>query len=210
MVDEDLFIRIPALAGLRPMLAIVTARLVQTIRGGGTIFVCGNGGSAADAEHIVGELMKSFLLPRPVPNELRRQLVAAHGQHGEALADGLQQGIRTISLAGSAALATAYGNDVDWGMVFAQQLYALARPGDALLAISTSGKATNVIHAAEVAGVLGLLRIGLTGTPGGKLPGVTDFCLCVPASEAYLVQELQVPLYHALCANLEQEIYGRG
>jgi D-sedoheptulose 7-phosphate isomerase len=203
------FDRFPELQELQDEFQRVADVLLAVIRSGGTIFACGNGGSASDAEHIVGELMKGFLLSRPVPTEFREQLVGAYGcERGNSLADRLQRGIRAVSLVGHPALSTAYANDMAADMIFAQQVYGLGKPGDALIGLSSSGNSPNVVQAFEVAGMLGIHRIGFTGETGGRLLSLCDFCLRVPAREAYRVQEYHLPLYHALCACLEETLYG--
>jgi D-sedoheptulose 7-phosphate isomerase len=207
----DVFGRFPELAGLRADFERAVEMLLEVSRRGGTIMACGNGGSASDAEHIVGELMKGFLLPRPVPVEFRQALAGIHGQDtGASLADRLQRGIRAVSLTGHPALTTAYANDMAADMIFAQQVYGLGRAGDALIGLSTSGNSPNVVQAFQVAQALGIHRIAFTGETGGKLLGLADICLRAPAREAYLVQELHLPLYHALCAQIEEALYGTG
>jgi len=182
----------------------VTATAVQH---GGTVFVCGNGGSSADAEHIVGELMKSFLLKRPATDKVKRRLREKFGIRGKYIGSGLQSGIRAMSLTWHPALTTAFSNDVDGKLAFAQQLYVLGKKGDVLIAISTSGNAENVLNACRVAWAMGIKRIGLTGAHGGQLKKLCEYCLCVPEYETYRIQELHVPLYHAFCARLEELIY---
>jgi D-sedoheptulose 7-phosphate isomerase len=205
----EVFSRIPELQAVQGEFQRIADVLLEVVRSGGTIFACGNGGSASDAEHIVGELMKGFLLPRPVPAEFRGSLCKAYGnERGNSLADRLQRGIRAVSLVGHPALSTAYANDMAADMIFAQQVYGLGKPGDALIGLSSSGNSPNVVQAFEVAGMLGIHRIGFTGETGGRLLGLCDLCLRVPAREAYRVQEYHLPLYHALCACLEETLYG--
>ncbi len=175
---------------------------------GGKLLVCGNGGSAADSEHIVGELMKTFLLPRPLPTATRKRLAEFYPDHGEALADRLQGVLPSISLVSQTSFITAYANDVDADMVFAQQVYGYGQPGDALLCISTSGNSANVLNAARVARSMNLLTVGLTGQDGGALPSVCDVTICVPGCEVTEIQERHIAVYHALCAALEQRFFG--
>ena len=170
---------------------------------GGKLLLCGNGGSAADCEHIVGELMKGFLMSRPVPEDF-----AAHpALDGEG--ELLQGALPAISLVGQSSLATAFANDVDPEMVFAQQVYGLGRPGDVLLGLSTSGNAGNVCRALRVAQAVGMKTIGFTGASGGQMTSLCDLCLQVSATETYQVLELHLPAYHALCAMLETAFFGR-
>ena len=171
------------------------------------IMTCGNGGSASDAEHIVGELMKGFKLERPVTDEQRNALISAFPTDGVYLADHLQQAIPALSLVSQSSLASAFNNDVAPDMVFAQQVFGYANAGDVLLAISTSGNSKNVINACKVARAFGVGTIGMTGEHGGKLKDICDITICVPASETYRVQEYHVPVYHALCAMIETHIF---
>ena len=204
----DLVARYPVLSGLAPELGAAAATVGQSLAAGGTLFTAGNGGSAADAEHIVGELLKGFLRRRPLSAALRQRFIDACGvEEGGYLGGKLQGGLRAVALTGHPALATAVGNDTAGDMIFAQQLFALARPGDVFLALSTSGNARNVVLAARVARVIGVHSIAFTGAGGGRLATVCDRSLRVPATETHKVQELQVPVYHALCALLEAAVY---
>ncbi|HJO94242.1 MAG TPA: SIS domain-containing protein [Victivallales bacterium] len=174
-----------------------------------TLFVCGNGGSAADSEHIVGELMKGFLLPRKIKNkDLIGRLNDKFGKDGESITEYLQDGLRTISLTGHPGLSTAYSNDVCSEMVFAQQLYVLSRPNDVLLAITTSGNSKNVLRAVQLASASGMKIILLTGKSGGKCAEIADCSIKVPSTETYRIQEYHLPIYHILCIMLEDYFYG--
>lgn len=179
----------------------------ESFKSGGKLLLCGNGGSAADCEHIAGELMKGFLLKRPLP-EARRRAFHALGEQGAFLGEKLQGALPCIPLTGCAALSTAFANDVDPLLVFAQQVYGYGRPGDVLMALSTSGNADNVRAAVYTAKALGLKTIGLTGEDGGALYKLCDVTIRVPESETYLVQELHLPVYHGLCAMLEDAFFG--
>jgi D-sedoheptulose 7-phosphate isomerase len=174
---------------------------------GGKVLTCGNGGSAADAEHIVGELMKGYLLKRPLPEEVRGRLKAASPDDGDYLADHLQGGLPAISLVSQTSLLSAIANDTAADMVYAQQVYAYGREGDALIGISTSGNSANVVRAMQVAYALGLRTIGLTGRTGGKVKPLCDVCIRVPANDTTLVQERHLPIFHVLCAMLEEEFF---
>jgi D-sedoheptulose 7-phosphate isomerase len=176
-------------------------------RGGGKVLTCGNGGSAADAEHIVGELMKGYLLKRPVPQEMRAKLLSASPQDGDYLANHLQGGLPAISLVSQTSLLSAIANDTAADMAYAQQVYAYGREGDAILGISTSGNAPNVIHAMQVAHALGMSTIGLTGPIGGALKPFCEVCICVPAENTPQIQERHLPIFHVLCAMLEDEFF---
>ncbi|HKY54446.1 MAG TPA: SIS domain-containing protein [Anaerolineales bacterium] len=174
---------------------------------GGKVLTCGNGGSAADAEHIVGELMKSYLLKRPVPDEIRAKLISTSPHDGDYLANHLQGALPAISLVSQTSLLSAIANDTAADMVYAQQVYAYGREGDVLIGISTSGNARNVIHAMQVAHALKLHTIGLTGPTGGALKPLCDVCICVPGESTPLIQERHLPIFHVLCAMLEEEFF---
>lgn len=174
------------------------------------LLIAGNGGSAADSEHIAGELMKRFKTPRPAPAEFIEKLKVIDPVRGENLAQNLERGLMAIPLVAHEALTTAYINDVDGLGVFAQQLYGFGRPGDVFLGISTSGNSKNVMSATVVARALGIKVIGLTGASGGELAKVSDVCIKVPETETYMIQELHLPVYHCLCLMLEDKFFGNG
>lgn len=174
----------------------------------GKLLIAGNGGSAADAEHIAGELMKRFKSPRPVPADFAEKLTETDPVRGPALARNLEQGLMAIPLVAHEALTTAYINDVDGLGVFAQQLYGFGRPGDVFLGISTSGNSKNVLSAAVVARALGIRVIGLTGADGGELAKSADAAIRVPETETFMIQELHLPVYHCLCLMLEERFFG--
>ncbi len=204
----DLMVRRPELKACeRDILAACTV-LRDCFAAGGKLFTCGNGGSAADAEHIVGELMKGFRLPRPLAENKVMALAGILGGQALDFAKGLQAALPAISLNGHPSLATAFANDLSADMVFAQLLCGWGKPGDSLLAISTSGNAQNVFNASIAAKAFGITVIGLTGREGGKLGELSDTCIRAPADETFLVQELHLPIYHALCAMLENEFFG--
>lgn len=181
--------------------------LIHCFQAGGKLLVCGNGGSAADANHIVGELMKGFLKKRSIPDELRRRLTAAEDEFGTVLADHLQQALPAIALTVHDSLITAYSNDARPDLVFAQQVYGYGTDKDVLLGISTSGNSENVLYAAHLAAALGLKTIGLTGRNGGKLKGICNVAICVPEEETYKIQELHLPVYHLLCLMVEDHFF---
>lgn len=174
----------------------------------GKLLIAGNGGSAADSEHIAGELMKRFKIPRPVPASFAQKLRETDPVRGPELAKNLEQGLMAIPLVAHEALSTAYINDVDGLGVFAQQLYGFGRPGDVFLGISTSGNSRNVMSATVVARALGLKVIGLTGAKGGELASVADVAIRVPETETFMIQELHLPVYHCLCLMLEERFFG--
>lgn len=174
----------------------------------GKLLIAGNGGSAADSEHIAGELMKRFKLPRPISKELADKLKAVDGDRGEELAKNLECSLMAIPLVAHEALSTAYINDVDGYGVFAQQLLGFGREGDVFLGISTSGNSKNVMNATVVARALGIKVVGLTGAKGGELSTVADVTVKVPETETYMIQELHLPIYHCWCLMLEDKFFG--
>jgi phosphoheptose isomerase len=174
----------------------------------GIILVCGNGGSAADAEHMVGEMMKTFNLKRPLPENLKQSMIRDFGNEGSFLADHLQRSLAAISLVSQTSLITAIGNDVSADLIFAQQVMGYGKPGDVLFAITTSGNSKNILNAVYTAKVMGLKVIGLTGLTGGKMKKHCDVAICVPANDTPRIQELHLPVYHTLCAMLENHFFG--
>ena len=197
----------PDLKGCRNALEEALRIMRVTYRQGGKALLCGNGGSAADCEHIVGELMKGFVSRRPLPDSERQRFRQAFPEDGDYLADRLQGALPAISLVSHAALITAFANDVSNETVYAQQVYGYGQPGDVLLALSTSGSSANVVRAVQVAKVRGLATIGLTGEQGGKLSEFCDVLIKAPRSETHRIQELHLPIYHALCIALEEEFF---
>ncbi|MDB4768912.1 SIS domain-containing protein [Saprospiraceae bacterium] len=172
------------------------------------LLLCGNGGSASDSDHIVGELMKSFFYKRTLSEEMKNKLIAASPEKGEYLAEKLQPALRSISLTGHNALNTAFANDVDPHLIFAQQVLGYGDNGDILFGISTSGNSENVINAMIAAKAIGVKTIGLTGKKGGQLKEICDVAICVDRMETADIQELHLPVYHALCKMLELNFFG--
>ncbi len=197
----------PALESCLPAIEASYALLAAAYRAGGKVLICGNGGSAADCEHIVGELMKGYQAPRPLAAGDRARLADRFGQAGHELADRLQGALPTISLPSQIALITAYANDVAPDMIFAQQVYGYGKPGDVLIGISTSGNSANVLHAVQVAQAFGLHAIGFTGRAGGQLAALCDVAVCVPYDSTAAIQERHLPIYHALCEMLEEAFF---
>jgi D-sedoheptulose 7-phosphate isomerase len=205
---ERLQERYPDLRDAIPSVQAAYEVLSNTFRSGGKLLICGNGGSAADSDHIVGELMKGFELPRPIDDDLRERLTRYDVERGAYLAARLQKALPAISLSGHAALSTAISNDTAGDMVYAQQVIGYGRKGDTLLGISTSGNSANVVNALHVASALELKTIGLTGKGGGQMVELCDVTVCVPYSRTLEVQERHLAIYHALCIALEQEFFG--
>jgi D-sedoheptulose 7-phosphate isomerase len=196
---------------LRPCLDDITAALdifVKAFTNGNKLLLCGNGGSQSDCDHIVGELMKGFMLSRPIDLEQQERLREIAGAEGERIASSLQGALPAIALSCHNALASAIANDIKGDMIFAQQLYGLGRPGDVLLAISTSGNSQNVLHACTVARLCEMQIVSLTGRDGGKLAETADVAIRVPATTVTQIQEFHLPVYHALCLALEEHFFG--
>ena len=171
------------------------------------MLLVGNGGSASDAEHIVGELMKGFKLPRKLNEEYKQALLKADCHLGGILAENLQGALPAIALDGQLALTTAYMNDCEPLLCFAQQVNGYGSAGDVLFAISTSGNSRNVLFAATVARAKGMKIVGLTGASESKLSNLADVCIKVPQTETYMIQELHLPVYHCLCLMLEEKFF---
>lgn len=203
---KALYIEFPELQRISPKIEGALNLLLEGYQNGNKLLVCGNGGSAADSEHIVGELMKGFRLKRPLPETLRKEI--EFQSTGENLADHLEEPLPAISLTAHTALSTAFNNDVSAETVFAQQVLGYGKEGDILLGISTSGNSSNVVNAVKVAKALRMKTIGLTGVQGGRLKELCDITIMVPEEETYRVQELHLPVYHALCAAVEYENFG--
>ena len=200
--------RYPALKIVESDIAAAYQILEDSYKNGGKLLVAGNGGSAADAEHIVGELMKGFKLPRKPKADFAEKLIQENAELGVVLAEKLQGALPAIALDGHPALSTAYMNDCEPLMCFAQQVNGYGREGDVLLGISTSGNSQNVIYAAVTAKAKGMKVIGLTGAKDSKLSELADACIQVPETETYKIQELHLPIYHCLCLMLEEEFFG--
>lgn len=206
-VIGSLLERYPVLAAQGNALRAAGELLYTGVKSGGKVLTCGNGGSASDAEHVVGELMKDFHQKRPISQESRRKLEAADPAP-EDLIRNLQEAIPAICLNSHTSLLTALINDGDPAMAFAQQVYGYGRPGDVLMAFSTSGNSENVVNAARVAKGMGVKVLSITGSGGGKLAQLADVAILVPETETYKVQELTLPIYHGLCILLEQRMFG--
>lgn len=200
---DELVERYPLLRSCKDSIARAYELLRQSYAQGGKLLTAGNGGSAADAEHIVGELMKSFKRPRPLPQAVADRMCVLDPERGAKMAQELEWPFSAISLVSHESLITAFLNDVSADSVFAQQVLGYGKFGDVFWGISTSGNSENVIEAAIVARALGLSVIGLTGEGGGKLVKYCDECIAVPQRETFKVQELHLPVYHCICLMLE-------
>ena len=200
--------RYPRLDVCRDNIFVAFEKIRDTYRVGGKLLICGNGGSAADSDHIVGELMKSFRKQRSLPNEVKESLKKADLEYGKILAESLQGALPAIALNNHSALSTAYLNDVNGQVSFAQQVYGYGKKEDSLLAITTSGNSKNVVMASLVAKQKGMEVIALTGNNGGKIKDIADVTIKVPDEETYRIQEYHLPIYHCLCLMLENEFFG--
>lgn len=206
---EELIGRYPVLAECRGDMVAAVEAICESYRAGGKVIICGNGGSASDSEHVVGELMKGFLLKREIKGELAERIRAAAPEHADYLIANLQGALPALSLVNQVALNTAFANDQAPDLSFAQQLLGMGDAGDSLLAISTSGNSTNVVYALDMARVKGVKSIALTGRSGGKIKeqNMADICICVPEDETFKIQELHLPVYHMLCIAAENEFF---
>ena len=200
--------RYPSLLPIKPAIEEAGNQLISCYENGGKVLVCGNGGSCSDSDHIVGELMKSFELKRPIGHAMKEKLASISPERGSYLAEHLQQGLPAISLTSHTALMTAVANDIDGEVIFAQQVIGYGKPGDILIGISSSGNSQNVLDACMVARAMGMKVIGLTGETGGKMKELCDVLLNVPGRRTAFVQELHLPVYHALCLVIEHHFFG--
>ena len=199
--------RYPSLESTRNDIVAAYLLLEESYKNGGKLLVAGNGGSAADAEHIVGELMKGFKLPRKPEADFAEKLVEENQELGSVLAENLQGALPAIALDGHPALSTAYMNDCEPLLCFAQQVNGYGKSGDVFLGISTSGNSKNVLFAATTAHAKGMKVIGLTGAKDSKLKDMSDVCIKAPQTETYMIQELHLPIYHCLCLMLENRFF---
>ena len=201
-IFEELFIRYPVLEPIKQDIAKSYEIICECYKRGGKILICGNGGSAADAEHIVGELMKGFIMRRELTDKQKEAFKQI--ENGEHIASQFQGALPAIALTAHSGLNTAFSNDVAADMVFAQQVwgYAYSSP-DVLIALSTSGNSVNVVNAVKTACALGIESIGITGDAASALSTLCSVCIRLPEEETYKIQELTLPVYHALCAMVE-------
>lgn len=205
-IYEELFERYPALTCVKESVMNSFEILKQTYENKCQLFVAGNGGSSSDSEHIVGELLKSFKKHRKIDTETASKL-SSYGEDGEFLLSKLEGSLPATSLISQTGILSAFSNDKSWDTAVAQQLYGLSRKGDCLLVLSTSGNSKNLVYATFVAKAKGVKTIAFTGYGGGKLKELASACICVPETETYKAQELHLPIYHCLCAMLEEEFF---
>ena len=205
-IYKELFEGYPHLVDIKQNILNAFEIIKATYKNGGVLYCAGNGGSASDSEHIVGELLKSFKKHRAIDETTTSNLLK-YGEDGEYLLSKLEGSLPAVSLISQTSILTAFANDKAWDTAIAQQLYGLGRDGDCLVVLSTSGNSKNCVYAAMVAKAKGIKTIAFTGAGGGKLKEVCDECICVPEAETYKVQELHLPIYHCLCAMLEEEFF---
>lgn len=206
MINE-LVKRYPSLEICREDIISATEAIIRCYENKGKLLLCGNGGSAADCEHISGELMKGFLKKRPLSVQKKTEMAKNYSELDDFIFDGLQGGLPTVSLPSLTSFNTAFINDADPRLVYAQAIIALANKEDVLMAISTSGNSENIVCAAKTAKALGLTVIALTGKNGGRLKEISDVAICVPEEETYKIQELHQPVYHCICGEIEEKFF---
>ena len=206
--EKSLYERFPSLTSCKDEIEKVLQMMLDTYNAGGKILLCGNGGSCADCDHIVGELMKSFMIERKPKEEFCHKLREQFGDNTDEVISSLQTGIPSISLPAHAAVLTAYLNDVKPEYVYAQLTFGYGKKEDLLIGLSTSGNSGNVVNAVKVAKAMGLKTASITGEKDSKLSALCDSCIKVPETETYKVQELTLPVYHHLCAMIEKILFG--
>lgn len=204
---KELLERYPMLKCCAEDIDLIADLIIRSYEHGGKLLICGNGGSSADSDHIAGELMKGFMKKRHLSEEKKQKMRLRYPSIEEDTLDGLQMALPAIPLSSFGALCSAFSNDEDPSLVYAQGVMALGAERDVLLAISTSGNSKNVIEAARVAKSLGMTVLGLSGQTGGILRDVADACVCVPERETYKIQELHLPVYHYVCAKIEEHFF---
>lgn len=205
-IYDELFERYPILGCIKDNVLNAFELIKSTYIQGGTLYCGGNGGSSSDSEHIVGELLKSFKKHRAVDDKTTANLLT-FGEDGAYVLSKLEGSLPAVSLISQTGILTAFANDKSWDTAIAQQLYGLGKQGDCLVVLSTSGNSKNCLYAVMVAKAKGIKTIAFTGNSGGQLKALCDECICVPEMETYKVQELHLPIYHTLCAMLEEEFF---
>lgn len=205
---ELLIDRYPILLNIKSDIELAIEYMINSYIKGGKILICGNGGSSADSLHMVGELMKSFVLKRKLAQEKQDEIRRNFPENADYYIDNLQCALPAISLVNEVGLVTAYANDNSSDLVFAQQVIGYGKKEDILFAISTSGNSSNIIHAINIAKINNIKVIGLTGETGGKMKNICDVLIAVPSKITYQIQELHLPVYHTICLVLENEFFG--
>ena len=205
---KELVERYPQLSSVENEISKAAECLISCYKGGNKLLVCGNGGSSADSDHIAGELLKGFEQRRPVTEKMKNELIEFGGERGAYLSEKLQQGLPAISLSAHTALITAVANDTDPDLIFAQQVTGYGNTGDVLIGISTSGNAQNVIDAIITAKTKGMVVIGFTGEKGGRMRSYCNILINVPGTRTAFIQELHLPVFHAICLTVEDAFFG--
>jgi len=204
---DDFITRKPDLDSVKSKITDAIESIVKCVQAGGKLLVCGNGGSAADSEHLAGEFNKSFILKRKIDESVQNSIKEAYPDDADYFIANLQQGVPTIPLVSFCGFNTAYLNDCEPKMLFAQGVNALGKKGDILIGISTSGNSANVLNAIKLAKVLGLKTIALTGETGGKMRDEVDILINAPSKIVYIIQEYHLPIYHIICLGVESELF---
>ncbi len=199
--------RYPQLNSVASVIDEAASAIIKCYSSGGKLLVCGNGGSSSDSDHLVGELMKSFEIKRPVKSNITEKLIKVSDERGRFLAEKLESGLPAISLGSQTALTTAVSNDIDASLIFAQQVLGYGASGDILVAISTSGNSQNAVDACITAKALNMKVVGLTGVTGGKIKQYCDILINVPEDRTAYIQELHLPVIHALCSIIENHFF---
>ena len=202
---EQLIKRFPELDPMKKTIENVIDEIIKCYEKGGKVLIAGNGGSACDSEHIAGELLKSFLKKRPIKEEIRKELLKI--EDGEYIADNLESPLRAVALTSHLGLSSAYLNDKEPYLVFAQQLLGFGDRGDIFIAISTSGNAKNIIYASKLAKAMGIKVVSLTNENGGKLAEMADIAIKAPAKETHIAQEYHEAIYHEICIRVEEHFF---
>lgn len=210
MAMNDLFRKYPALERFKREIRLSCGIMLSALRKGNKLLLAGNGGSASDCEHLSGELLKDFMRKRPLPGAFQKALKARFGRDGAELAATLQVGYPAIPLSSFTAFNTAFGNDARFDMCFAQLVCALGKKGDVLVCFSTTGNSRNQVFAAQTAGVMGIKVVGFLGRGGGRLKPLCDASMVLPGDSSYSVQEWHLPVYHAICLELEAMLAKKG
>lgn len=205
--SDNLINNYPELSYCKDTIDSISAAIINLHKCGGKVLICGNGGSASDSEHISGELLKGFMLKRSVDGEQKELLTQKLGDVYSV--EKLQKGIPAIPLPSLISAGTAFSNDVDPELVFAQLVFSLGKQEDILLCLSTSGNSKNIVKAAKLAAAMGLITVALTGSSESELSRICDYTIRVPATETYRVQEYHLPIYHAICADVEDALFGK-
>jgi len=204
---NKLLSRYPSLKDTMPEIELAIKSIIETYKNNGKVLLAGNGGSASDCEHMAGELMKSFVRKRKIDNTLTNKLIEIDPQNGEYIANTLESPLKAVALTSHPSLTTAYSNDRDPYLVFAQQLLGFGSSGDIIILFSTSGNSKNILYATTLAKAMGITIIAMTGDDGGKLALESDIVINAPSNETYRIQEYHLPIYHAICMEVEKYFF---